>query len=155
MRRLLCVIVLAAVMAGCADSAPQTEAPVEATLTTQQLMAHVLEPAADRIWDSAGFIMTEAGEESLAPTTEEGWLDVQHGAAVVTESGNLLMVAGRSEGREEWIAISRGLIDVGQQAMAAAEAQDADALFEAGSALYGVCLACHQVYWADGGRFTD
>lgn len=144
----------ALVLTACTD-APEPTPPYLPVGDVAFLMAHVVEPAADKIWDSSGFIVTAAGEENLAPTTEEEWLQVKHGASVVAEAGNLLMLPERSHGREEWNAISRGLVEVGRQVIAAVDARDADALFDSGAALYGVCLSCHQVYWAEGGRFTD
>ena len=112
-------------------------------------MRLVLDPAADVIWSSAGAIVTEDGVEDLAPTTEEGWLRVAHAAAVVAESGNLLMMPTQAVDREDWTEISRGLVRAGVQARDAAEAQDADALFVAGGRLYNVCVSCHQQYWVD------
>lgn len=150
----LLMLVPATLLVGCAE-ATDPMPPFLPAGDVAHTMAHVIEPAADKIWDSSGFVLTEAGEENLAPTTEAGWLEVKHGASVVAEAGNLLMMPSRSQGRDEWIAISRGLVEVGQQAIAAADAQDDDALFDAGAALYGVCLSCHQIYWSDGGRFTE
>ena len=113
-------------------------------------MAVVLEPAADKVWDSAGFIITERGVKDLAPTTDEGWENVRHGAAVVAETGNLLMMPGRAMPGDDWMEISAGLVQAGQRAMVAAEARDADALFEVGGEIYNVCVSCHQLYWPDG-----
>ena len=121
----------------------------------QSTMEHVLEPAADVIWDSAGSIVTLEGEQSLAPATEEEWHQVRHAAQVVAETGNLLMMPGRTMPGDDWIEISQGLITMGEKAMAAADAEDADALFVAGGDLYNVCVSCHQIYWADQSRFTD
>ena len=30
---------------------------------------------------------------------------------------------------------------------------DEEALFKAGGEIYNVCVACHQIYWADSSRF--
>ena len=35
------------------------------------LMAYLLNPAAEAIWDSAGFVITEEGEFNLEPTDQE------------------------------------------------------------------------------------
>lgn len=127
--------------------------PPEATPTPYRVsagdvhfvMLDVLDPAADKIWDSAGTIITEAGSRELHPTTDEGWAEVRHAAAVVTESANLLMLPGR--GRDaNWIEISGGLADTGKTLMDAADAQDPQAVFDAGGTLYNVCVACHQIY---------
>ena len=108
-------------------------------------MEWILDPAADLIWDSAGFIITAEGEQDLQPTTEEGWQEVVRNAAVLAEAGNLLMLPGRNAG-DDWLEYSRGLTDAAILALRAAEAKDSDALFDAGGRIYQVCLACHGQY---------
>ena len=112
-------------------------------------MHYVLEPAADTIWDSAGTIATLEGVEDLAPTTEEGWFRVQHAAAVVSESGNLLLMPGRTMDGDDWRESSHGLVSTGASLMPAAEQPDADAVFALGGQLYNVCVACQQRYWIE------
>jgi hypothetical protein len=133
---------------GCGTRAPRADlAPAYEPITdVHQTMAWILTPAAEVIWDSAGTIITAEGQTELAPTTAEGWDNVRNHAAIVAETGNLLMMPGRAEG-DDWNAYARGLHATGRQAMAAAEARDADALFEAGGQLYQACVACHARYW--------
>ena len=52
------------------------------------------------------------------------------------------MLPGRTSG-PAWNAYAQALIAAGRLAMAAAEARDADALFDAGGQLYVVCRGCH------------
>ena len=112
-------------------------------------MAWLLEPAADVIWDSAGQVITVAGVEDLAPTTEAGWDQVRNQAALVSELGNLLMMPHFAQGRPDWTEISRGLVRAGERVRRAAEARDGEALFEQGALLYQVCVSCHQIYWRE------
>ena len=150
MRRPPIALLLAALLPGCgtsqalrgaADAAP----PYEAVADVRQTMEWILTPAADVIWDSAGTIITAEGRTELAPTTHEGWANVRNHAAIVAETGNLLMMPGRAAGAD-WIAYARNLQTTGKRAMEAAEARDADALFDAGGQIYQACLACHQRY---------
>ncbi len=127
-----------------ADSAQSI--PFKITGDVKYTMAWVLDPAAYHIWRSAGTIITEEGDRELAPITDDGWLEVQHSAAVVAETGNLLMMPGRAVDDEAWQEISLGLIEAGLHAKAAAEAHDADALFDAGGEIYRVCSSCHSIY---------
>lgn len=120
--------------------------PYQSTSTMHDFMYWVLEPAADVIWDSAGVIITEEGETDLRPTTEEGWNHVRNSASVVAEAGNLLMMPGYRADDADWVEYSQGMIRAGLQARKAAMAQDADALFDAGGAIYNVCRACHNKY---------
>ncbi|NBC23865.1 MAG: hypothetical protein GVY21_10355 [Gammaproteobacteria bacterium] len=133
-------------LSGCGAPEQVDEAiPFQPVLDDHQLMNWVMDPAADVIWGSAGYVITVEGEQDLQPTDDEGWAEVRNAAAVITESGNLLMLPGRSQG-DDWNEFSAGIVTIGQRAMAAAEAQDADALFEVGGQLYNVCVACHQIY---------
>ena len=133
-------------------STPQTSAsaadpgpPYRTVADVRQTMLWILDPAADLIWDSAGFVITADGETDLSPTTDEGWEHVRGGAALVAESGNLLMMPGRSGG-PDWVAYAQQLTAAAEVAMAAADAQDADALFDAGGEVYQACRACHNQY---------
>ncbi len=112
----------------------------------KHIMQWVLDPAVDGIWGSAGTIITADGSKELAPTTDEGWLAVEHSAAVVAASGNLLLMPGRAVDDEGWRNISQGLVEAGLVAQAAAKNQDSDALFDAGGQIYRICKACHSVY---------
>jgi hypothetical protein len=132
-------------LTGCAQDQAPTAIPFELATDMQHTMELILDPAADKIWDSAGFIITDAGERDLAPTTDEGWREVESAAAVVAEAGNLLLMPGRSEGAD-WDTYSVGLREAGKLAMQAALDQDADALFAAGGNIYQVCKACHSQY---------
>lgn len=127
------------------NSSTQTYQPVT---DIRQTMEWLLDPAADVIWDSAGTIITAQGQQELTPTTEEGWAKVVHAAAILAETGNLLMMPGRSAG-EDWNEYSRGLVEAGKVALKAAQEQDADALFDAGGRIYQVCKACHNQYWIE------
>ncbi|MDP6917288.1 MAG: hypothetical protein QF895_04970 [SAR86 cluster bacterium] len=111
------------------------------------LMAYVLDPAAEAIWDSAGFVITEEGETNLAPTNQEGWDKVKHGAKVISESSYLLSMPERAVDQAQWVALSMALKGMGEKAFKAAENEDSEALFEIGAELYQICVACHQIYW--------
>jgi len=111
------------------------------------LMAYVLDPAAEAIWDSTGFVITEEGETNLAPTNQEGWDKVKHGAKVISESSYLLSMPERAVDQAQWVALSMALKGMGEKAFKAAENEDSEALFEIGAELYQICVACHQIYW--------
>ena len=110
------------------------------------LMAHLLDPAAEAIWDSAGFVITEEGEFSLEPKNEEEWDRVLYGAKVISESAFLLSRPQISKNRKDWIAVSSLLKTTGDKAFLAAEKKDVEELFKAGAEIYQVCVACHQTY---------
>lgn len=139
------VAVLGLGACGAPEHADEAAVPFQPVLDDHQFMNWILDPAADVIWGSAGYVITVEGEQDLQPTDDAGWAEVRNAAATITESGNLLMLPGRSQG-DDWNEFSAGIVTIGQRAMAAAEAQDAEALFEVGGQLYNVCVACHQIY---------
>ena len=126
---------------------PAERAQYQEVVDVAQLMEWILEPAAEVIWDSAGAVITADGEVDLAPVDDAGWDAVRNAAAVVAESGNLLLMPSRARDLDDWMEYSQGMVAVGRRVMAAADARDADALFDVGGQLYNVCVACHQQYW--------
>ncbi len=139
-----------------ACSAPEEESSATAqtneyntTLTMTEIMALVLEPAADTLWSSGGWVLDAAGYEELYPTTDEGWAFVRAQAAVIVETGNILALPGRAEDNDAWMIYSQGLSEAGLKAMKAAAEQNEEDFFQAGAQLYSVCTACHQAYNPD------
>jgi len=119
------------------------------SLDMVQLMNLVLEPAADTLWDSAGWIMSDAGTEELYPTTDDGWDFVLAQSAVIVETGNVLALPGRAQDDDAWLVYSEGLTNAGIMAMEAAASRNEEDFFQAGAQLYSVCTACHQAYNPD------
>lgn len=142
------IITALLLVSACNRQAPPAETPYQAVTDIHHTMVLILDPATDVIWDSAGSIITAEGEQELAPTTDEGWLVVEQAAAVVAETGNLLMMPGRAAG-DDWLKYSADLVEAGKLALQAARDQDSDALFDAGGRMYQVCLACHNQYWVE------
>jgi hypothetical protein len=132
------------------DSAPQPEFHMQ--LTTTEVMAHVIDPAAWGLWGRAGTITDEEGETSLTPDTEEEWAAAENEAAIVAEAGNLLQLPGRirileEDDKGDWSRFARQLSERALEVLAATEARDADLMFEAGGRLYEACVACHEKYY--------
>ena len=142
----LLICLLVTLFAGCGETQQNVQAPFKTTLSMHEMMTWYLEPAADVIWDSAGFVITESGEVDLQPTTQEGWDKVRNNATLVAEAGNLLMMPGLGVDALDWQDYSLGLIDAAVSARQAAMNKDAEALFEAGGQIYNVCRACHNRY---------
>ncbi len=138
---------------GCAPD--RAEAPVQAVADVRLLMAAVIEPAAEIYWDAVGTIIDTTGTYELAPSTGEEWAAVRNAALVVAESGNLLMMEGRARDRGAWQTLSRALVDVGRQAVAAAESRNRDSVFAVGGQLYEACTACHAAYALETLRPSD
>lgn len=128
----------------------------DTTLSVKEVMAYVLEPASDILWDSGGWVLDASGYEELYPTTADGWNYVKAQAAVVVESGNILALPGRAMDNDAWMIYAKGLSEAGLLAMRAAETQNEEDFFQAGAQIYSVCTACHQAYNPDIlSRFTE
>ena len=148
-------LALALLFAACADSAREAETPYMPVGDVQQLIAGVVEPAAEVYWDAVGVIVDTAGEHQMAPQNEEEWLAVRAAAYTVAESGNLLMLPGNRLDDAGWIAMSQALVEVGEQAIEAADARSLDAVFDMGAEMYYVCTNCHAAYASETLRPTD
>jgi hypothetical protein len=145
----LCAMLLMSCNGSAPPPAPASDAsalPFHTSLTTQQLMGWLIDPTADVIWNSVGTTVSEKGTEEHRPRTDEEWAAMRTAAAVLIESGNVLMLDGRAQDRDEWIKTARGMSDAAATVLEAAEAKDVDAYFDAGGALYEACVACHSKY---------
>ena len=134
-------------LSGCTD-APEPP-PFAAVADSRQLMLSVIEPAAEVYWDAVGVIMDEEGTRRIEPRTAGEWEAVENAAFVLAESGNLLLLEDRVQGRDHWRTMSRAMIEVGRRAVEAARARDPDAVFEAGGEVYLICTGCHAAYAAE------
>ena len=137
-------LVIAIAAAGCKQAPPPPA--FQAVATVKQLMASILEPAADGYWDAVGSVDDAKGTTYTAPRNDQEWNEVRDYAYIIAESGNLLMMGSRARERADWIAMSEGLIAAGRRALAAAEARDTVAVFNAGAEVYDACTKCHAVY---------
>lgn len=151
---------LAAFPFGACSEKPAASTPFDTTLSTQQLMLHVIDPAAVGLWGRAGDVTTESGVEDLAPDTEEEWAAAESEAAVIAEAGNLLILPSRvrviknKAGQPDpeidggdWTKFALGMTKQALAAKAATAARDKEKMFQTGGDLYQACVACHEKYY--------
>ena len=131
--------------ASCADQS-SSESRFRQVTDTKELMASLVEPAAEVYWDAVGWILDAEGETYFRPTTPEEWTAVQNAATLLAESGNLLLMEHHAQGREDWMAMSEALTEVSLRALDAARAEDPDQVFDMGAEVYFACTGCHGVY---------
>ena len=142
-------------LSACSEPA---EGPYRPVADMQQLMAHIIDPAADVVWDAVGTILTSDEEEHWEPQTDEEWAAVMNGAMTITEAANLLMLGERARDQETWMRMAQNMSDAGLLAVTAAEARDAEAIFAVGENIYNACDQCHKLYWVgdeDRGRVQN
>lgn len=142
------VVAAALFAASCGAEAP-TGPQFRTDTTVRMLMAGMLDPAADLLWDAVGTIIDGDGEYHWEPETEEEWLQVKLGALALAESSNLLIMDSRARDQDQWVRMSEEMYDAAMLAYAAAEQEDAQLLFDLGETVYNSCNSCHGVYWVD------
>jgi hypothetical protein len=106
-------------------------------------MSHVLDPNADIVWAAVGSVVTEKGEQQLAPKTDAEWTAIRNAAVTVAETGNLLLLAPHARDQGDWAVMTRKMIDEANKCVQAIEAKDLETLFTAGGDLYIACSECH------------
>lgn len=152
-------------------AAPKADAPAfQAHATIHELMEHMVDPAADGVWDAVAVISNEAGVEKREPRTPEEWQAVRGHAMMLLEAMNLLLIEGRrvaapgaeahfgehppaqieamiKENRPAFIGFTEGVRQTTLQALAAIDKQDVQGLVVAGGHLDEACEACHISFW--------
>ena len=129
----------------CAPAAPAAQLPpFDTTLSVKDLMANIMDPNADVIWESVGTIMTKEGTFEKAPATDDEWNVVKASAITLVETGNLLLIPARSGGDAEWIKLAQAMTEQSKRIIKAADAHDKDATFNVGADLYDSCVNCHK-----------
>jgi hypothetical protein len=114
--------------------------------SVKQIMQGIINPAATVVYNAVGSSVSTSGTDEWAPKTPEEWEAVGNSAAVLVESGNLLMIGGRAVDTGDWVKMSRALMDATAVAIKAIDARDAGALFESSEAINIACDNCHQKY---------
>lgn len=143
--RIIAGILSISVQLSACNSAPPPP-PYKPVADVKQLMASIMEPAADEYWDAVGTVIDATGEHPIEPQTAEEWEAVRNNAYVFTEAGNLLMMPPRAMDGGDWMQLSQAFIDAGQKAIRAAEARNKTAVFDAGAEVYDACTNCHAKY---------
>lgn len=142
--------------AGCGDRsvtppASTVAAPFDTSIDTRQLMSWIVDPSSKVVFGAVATIVTEQGEEQVQPRTDEEWNNVRNHAAIVLESGNLMLLEGRAkkaqiQDPQDWNAKARALSAAARTAIEATEVKDPEALFDASGVLYQACTDCHERY---------
>ena len=148
MTRIFTVLLLggALLVTGCAAEEP-VGPPLDMRHDVRQLMAGMIDPAADGLWDAVGTTWDENGENYWEPETEEEWIHVRASAMTLIEAGNLIMLGDRPRDEDGWMSYSQDMIDAAAVMLEAAEREDADAVFDLGESVYNTCNSCHSIYW--------
>ena len=128
-------------------AASATAPPYNTDLDVDELMVHVMEPAAYAFWRGWGLMFTEEGTKDISPRTSQEWKEVENGAATVVIATNTLMLPGFARKPEdEWYKAAKTVADIAKAGKDAAEKEDKEAMYELGSKLDEACDACHEKF---------
>jgi hypothetical protein len=165
MRTAVALCLALAALACDPPEAPSAEAPaLRATVSIEEVMRYMIDPAADAIWESVVTIVTDSGIQEIRPESAEDWERLRGQAVTLVESTNLLLMEDRrvaaegsvsdlpgvdlepeqieallAENRGAWTQFTAALHESGMTVLRAIDARDLDALFVAGD---GLDLAC-------------
>lgn len=135
-------------LGACSGGAP---ADFDTTMSRQQVIKNVIDPAAVALWTRVEMNSTDDGPPFITPKTEEDWAKAEHEAATVAEGGNMLLLPGRGMklGRADgdWARFSHAMTKKALEVKAATAARDGEKMFKAGGELYQICTDCHQKYY--------
>jgi hypothetical protein len=126
-------VVLGLFLAGAAMAQAPTYQPVG---TVRQIMLGIVKPTSDIIFSVPG----------KPPKTDEEWAAVQNAALMLAETGNLLMMPGRSKDNGEWMKNAKDLVSTSAAIFKFANAKDAKTLEDLGDKLDENCESCHGKY---------
>jgi hypothetical protein len=118
--------------------------PFDTSVSVKDLMANVLDPNADIVWESVGTIVTKEGTFERAPANDDEWNQVRAAAITLVEATNGLMLPARSGGNAEWVTLTQATIEQAKRMIKAAESHDREAVFNVGAELYDSCVNCHK-----------
>ena len=113
----------------------------------REVMATMVDPSANFIWQSVSTIVTAEGVEEKFPRTDEEWSDLRQAATLLAEGGNLLKKDRRRAGERDWLKWSQAIVDAANTTLNAVDAENADRVLEAGGEIYATCVGCHGGYW--------
>jgi cytochrome c556 len=172
----------------CSKAAPparQSAAPIlmgggmTPVVSVKELMANMIDPVADNIFDAVWWDVTSKGIVEYRPRTDEDWEKVKTGAVTLAEGIYLLKVprlftppgdVNNSLGphppelsptqiKEKldkdpvlWTAKIEALRNVAREVIEVVKKKDVDGLFRASGDLDEACEACHLEYWYPGDK---
>ncbi len=142
--------------------------------TVQEIMDTRVDPSADALWGSVGWVESRQGASFRQPKTAQQWQALRVHAETLI-AGAVLLGKARQVGSNGYSALAdtdtpgvrtavqiqqdiaadpakfaaaaRRLEDAGRAAAAAIQGKSGTRLVEAGARIDGACEACHAAYW--------
>ncbi len=118
-----------------------------ATTGVREIMATMVDPSANYIWQSVSIIVTSKGVEEKFPRTDREWSELRKAATLLAEGGSLLKKDRRRAGDSDWMNWSQAIIDAADTTLKAVDAKNPDQILAVGEEIYNTCVGCHGGYW--------
>lgn len=162
-----------------ARTPPPLSSEMTPVVSVKELMANMIDPVSDNIFDAVWWEVTPKGIIDHQPKTDEDWEKVKTGAVSLAEGIFLLKIrreltpqgdVNNSTGPNPpelspaqirakidkdpvlWDAKIQALRNVGLEVLEVVKKKDAKALFDASADLDEACEACHLEYWYPGDK---
>ena len=113
----------------------------------REIMATMVDPSANFIWQSVSIIVTADGVKEKSPRNDREWGELREAATLLAEGGSLLKKDRRRAGDSDWMKWSQAIIDAADTTFEAVDAKNADLILEVGEEIYSTCVGCHGGYW--------
>jgi hypothetical protein len=165
------IATLLCVASGCTK--PEPPAPeLSSVATLRELMASMIDPSADFLFQTIVVIVDEKGIIDKTPKNDEEWKEVRRHALILLEAPNLMISPGRrvahpgekapfpevelhpeqiqkliDDDRPSFVRRAGKLQDAAALALKTIDARDKDALFRALGDVDKACESCHLHYW--------
>ena len=150
-------------------------------LTIRELMAHIIDPTANAIFDAAVVDVSASGTTTTIPVSDEDWLKIERGLLLLAETSNLLKMPrdvapanappeelppGAPEAelspariqkmidgnRAAWNDKADGMRRAALASLTLIKGRDPESLFKVGGDIHDACEACHLEYWYPGDK---
>ena len=158
---------------------PRLLSEMTPVVSVKELMANMIDPVSDNIFDAVWWEITAKGRVEHQPKTDEDWDKIKTGAVSLAEGIYLLKVprpltppgdVNNSQGPNPpelsptqikakidhdpvlWDAKIQALRNAGLEVLEVVKKRDVNALFDASGDLDDACEACHLEYWYPGDK---
>jgi hypothetical protein len=129
-----------------AEAAPPPP-PYNSDVDVDEIMVHVMDPAARQFWAGWGETYSKDGLVDISAKTDEEWKKVEDGATTVVLATNTLMLpAYQRKPVDEWNKYAKAVADLAMLGREGADKQDKVAMEDIGGKLDVACDACHAAF---------
>jgi hypothetical protein len=130
-----------------AQTAQTTSTGITPVASVLQIMNVLTNPASEIVFSAVLTVSSSRGVENISPKTDREWQTVEDNAALLVESGNLLLIGTRVRDKGDWTRLTRQFVEASIVSMKAAKARNVNALYASYDELYLTCERCHLKYF--------